>query len=216
MKHQVLIKTCASSICLSLLFVCYFWSNYDGRQLAKRLTSLSFDFFFNQRTLCSMGVVNFVFKVSTITSSRGTIMNIKKVKSWGRVKFFCGGSSLKNDCYNGGPCEKAGKLRGVMRFLNDASLISPATSTSSTRLPNLDTEVNLQQKRIETNLAPKRGYVSWENMDLEARRRNAPKREQMRPFCLKYKEIAIRAHWCSLVSRWTGEGGTLQRLCRYP
>ena len=164
-----------------------------------------FVFFFNQRTLCSIGVVNFVVVVSTITSSRGTVENIKKVKSWGRVKFFGGGSSLKNDCYNGGPWEKAGKLRGVMRFLNDASQIPPATSTSSTRLPNLDTKnVNLQQQRTETNLAPKRGYVWWENVDLEARRRNAPKREQMKPFCLKYKEIAIRAHWCSLVQvdRW--------------
>ena len=36
-------------------------------------------------------------------------------------------------------------------------------STSSTRLPNLDTKnVNLQQRRTETNLAPKRGYASWE------------------------------------------------------
>ena len=36
-------------------------------------------------------------------------------------------------------------------------------STSSTRLPNLDTKnVNLQQQRAETNLVLKRGYASWE------------------------------------------------------
>ena len=71
-------------------------------------------------------------------------------------------------------------------------------STSTTRLPNLDSKhVNLQQQRTATNLAPKRGYPSWEYKKCSHKGANEA-------FCLKYKEIAMSVHWSSLVrvDRW--------------
>ena len=80
-------------------------------------------FFLNWRAPCSIGIVNVVFIGSTITSSRGVIENIKKVKPWEG-----GGSIQKNHCSKGGG--HVNKLvswggRG-MRFLNGASQIPPA------------------------------------------------------------------------------------------
>ena len=50
-------------------------------------------FIFSQprRALCSIGIVNFVFIVITITSSRGIIKNIKKGKILREGFFFGGG-----------------------------------------------------------------------------------------------------------------------------
>ena len=75
---------------------------------------------FDRRALCSIGIVSFVFLVSTITSSRGIIENIKKVKSWGRVIFLCvvsGGSSKKITAIRGDHVKKLASWGGVMRFL---------------------------------------------------------------------------------------------------
>ena len=66
-----LIKKCTSSICLSLLFVSYFWSNYNGPRT--KVFDFSFAWFeipFNRRALCSVGIASF-FLIGHYRNVRG-------------------------------------------------------------------------------------------------------------------------------------------------
>ena len=76
MKKMCKFNMFVSAVCFCCLFI-FDQTTMDQEQ--KCLTSLSFDlsFFFNQIALCSIGIVSFVFIVSTITSSRGIIENKK-------------------------------------------------------------------------------------------------------------------------------------------
>ena len=65
--------------------------------------------------------------------------------------------------------------------------------------------VNLQHQRTETNLSPKRGRA-------RESKRNTLTREQMRIFVSNIEGLQ-QEHIGAPSCGWTGEGGTLQRLC---
>ena len=102
-KTSHLKKKCASSMFITALcFFLFFWSNNNGP--GTKVFDFSFFgfvlFVFNRRALCSIRIVNFVFIVSTITSSKGIIENNywKRQNLKGGFNFFVvlKGSMWKN------------------------------------------------------------------------------------------------------------------------
>ena len=61
-KRQVLIKKCASSVCLSPLFVSYFWSNYDGPRTKVFSNRPLFGFFRGGQYACQSSLKGIVVR----------------------------------------------------------------------------------------------------------------------------------------------------------
>ena len=121
MKHQVLIKKMCkfNTLITALCFLFLIKQRWHKKKIFDFSLFWFVFFVFNQRALCSIGIVNFVLMVSAITSSRGIIENIKngQISREGSI-FLCvgggeGGSSQKiTTIKRERASEKIGKLRG--------------------------------------------------------------------------------------------------------
>ena len=120
MKHQVLIKKMCkfNTLITALCFLFLIKQRWHKKKIFDFSLFWFVFFVFNQRALCSIGIVNFVFMVSAITSRRGIIENIKNGQISREGSIFCvvwgeGGSSQKiTTIKRERASEKIVKLRG--------------------------------------------------------------------------------------------------------